>query len=57
MDLCDPKTPSPCNRRILAEHKAEELIHHKPPPPRRFRPWLVGTLGFAAACAANRADQ
>eukprot|EP00439_Symbiodinium_sp_Y106_P030067 s5500_g3.t1 len=33
---------------ILAEHKAEELIHHKPPPPRRFRPWLLGTLGFAA---------
>ncbi|CAE7800300.1 rlmJ, partial [Symbiodinium microadriaticum] len=37
--------------RILAEHKAEELIHHKPPPPRRFRPWLVGTLGFAAVLA------
>lgn len=36
---------------ILAEHKAEELIHHKPPPPRRFRPWLVGTLGFAAVLA------
>ncbi|CAE7367219.1 rlmJ [Symbiodinium natans] len=34
---------------VLAEHKAEELIHHKPKAPRRFSPWLVGTLWFAAA--------
>ncbi|CAE7367229.1 rlmJ [Symbiodinium natans] len=31
---------------VLAEHKAEELIHHKPKAPRRFSPWLVGTLWF-----------
>mmetsp|Transcript_9250 Transcript_9250/g.17026 ORF Transcript_9250/g.17026 Transcript_9250/m.17026 type:complete len:323 (-) Transcript_9250:140-1108(-) len=35
----------------MAEHKAEELIlHHEPEPHlNRFsRPWLLGTLGFAA---------
>ncbi|CAE7726924.1 rlmJ, partial [Symbiodinium pilosum] len=33
----------------VAEHKAEELIHHKPKTaPHRSRSWLMGTLGFAA---------
>lgn len=34
--------------RVLAEHAAEELLHHPHPPPKKTRPWVYWALGLGA---------
>ena len=34
--------------RVLAEHAAEELLHHPHPTPKKTRPWVYWALGLGA---------